>query len=119
MKKKTTRVIRKSDGWYVAYVKEIPGVNTQGRSLAEARSNLKEALALITEVRAQLRLSRRRKRGSQVSSGGHPTRMPQGSQRKLVPPKRDCMFSFLFPHLTWANPLCYFSRYSRKNSTVA
>jgi predicted RNase H-like HicB family nuclease len=28
-------------------VEEIPGVNTQGRTLAEARRNLKEALSLI------------------------------------------------------------------------
>jgi hypothetical protein len=32
MKKKITRVIRISGGWYIAYIKEIPGVNTQGRS---------------------------------------------------------------------------------------
>jgi predicted RNase H-like HicB family nuclease len=61
MNKKITRVIRKSGDWYIAYIKEIPGVNTQGRTLAETRSNLKEALALITEVRAELRLDRRTK----------------------------------------------------------
>ena len=47
MKKKTTRVIRKSGDWYIAYIKGIPGVNTQGRTLAEARENLMEALQLI------------------------------------------------------------------------
>jgi predicted RNase H-like HicB family nuclease len=57
--KKITPIIRKSGSWYIAYIKEIPGVNTQGRTLAEARANLKEALALITEVRSetQARLS--------------------------------------------------------------
>lgn len=57
--KKITPIIRKSGSWYIAYIKEIPGVNTQGRTLAEARSNLREALALITEVRSetQARLS--------------------------------------------------------------
>jgi predicted RNase H-like HicB family nuclease len=30
MKKTITRVIRKSGSWYVGYIKEIPGVNTQG-----------------------------------------------------------------------------------------
>jgi predicted RNase H-like HicB family nuclease len=54
--RKITTVIRKRDSWYIAYIKEIPGVNTQGRTLAEARSNLREALALITEVRSELRL---------------------------------------------------------------
>jgi predicted RNase H-like HicB family nuclease len=33
----------------VAYVEEIPGANTQGRTLAEARENLKEALELVLE----------------------------------------------------------------------
>ena len=54
--KKITPIIRKSGSWYIAYIKEIAGVNTQGRTLAEARSNLREALALITEVRSELRL---------------------------------------------------------------
>ena len=57
MKKKLTRIIRKSANWYIAYINEIPGVNTQGRTLAEARSNLKEALALILEVKRQLHRS--------------------------------------------------------------
>ena len=61
MKKKVTRITRKSSGWYIAYIKEIPGVNTQGRTLAEARLNLQEALALITEVRTEQRLDRRTK----------------------------------------------------------
>jgi len=33
----------------VAYVEEMPGVNTQGRTLAEARRNLKEALTMVLE----------------------------------------------------------------------
>jgi predicted RNase H-like HicB family nuclease len=55
MKKKITRIIRKSGIWYIAYTKEIPGVNTQGRTLAEARSNLKQALALVLEMNRELR----------------------------------------------------------------
>jgi predicted RNase H-like HicB family nuclease len=55
MKKKITRIIRKSGIWYIAYIKEIPGVNTQGRTLAEARSNLKQALALVLEMNRELR----------------------------------------------------------------
>jgi predicted RNase H-like HicB family nuclease len=68
MKNQITRVICKSGDWYIAYIKEIPGVNTQGRTLAEARSNLNEALALITEVRADLRLGRHRKRRNKALS---------------------------------------------------
>ena len=42
-----TAVFEKRGRWYVAYVKEIPGVNKQGRTIAEARRNLREALHLI------------------------------------------------------------------------
>jgi predicted RNase H-like HicB family nuclease len=62
VKKKITSVIRKSGDWYIAYIREIPGVNTQGRTIAEARLNLQEALALVTEVRAGLGLDHRTKR---------------------------------------------------------
>ena len=45
-----TAVFKKRGKWIVAYVEEIPGVNTQGRTMAEARRNLKEALALVLEA---------------------------------------------------------------------
>lgn len=45
-----TAVYRKSGEWWAAYVEEVPGVNTQGATLAEARVNLKEALELILET---------------------------------------------------------------------
>jgi predicted RNase H-like HicB family nuclease len=54
MKHQFTSVIEKSGKWYVAYVEEIPGVNTQGRTLAEARRNLKEALAMVIEANREL-----------------------------------------------------------------
>ena len=38
------------EGGYVAYVEEIPGVNTQGETLEEARENLKDALKLMLET---------------------------------------------------------------------
>ena len=52
MEREFTAVIEKRGRWYVAYVEEIPGVNTQGRTLAEARRNLQEAIRLIrtTEI---------------------------------------------------------------------
>ena len=45
-----TAVYKKSGGWYAAWIEEISGVNTQGRTLKEARDNLKEALTLVIEV---------------------------------------------------------------------
>ncbi|MBE7467465.1 MAG: type II toxin-antitoxin system HicB family antitoxin [Planctomycetes bacterium] len=54
MQREFTAVIRKKRGWYAAYIEEIPGVNTQGRTLKEARENLKDALRLILEVNRDL-----------------------------------------------------------------
>lgn len=42
------------NGVYIAYVEEIPGMNTQGDTLEEAKVNLKEALEMILEVRREL-----------------------------------------------------------------
>jgi predicted RNase H-like HicB family nuclease len=57
MKRQLTPIIEKRGKWYVAYVREIPGANTQGRTLAEARVNLKEAVKLILEANRSLRRS--------------------------------------------------------------
>lgn len=54
MEDRFTAVIEKRGRWYVAYVKEIPGVNTQGKTLSEARRNLREALRLILDVNRRL-----------------------------------------------------------------
>ncbi len=35
------------DGWVVAWLEDIPGVVTQGATLAEAQVNLRDALRLI------------------------------------------------------------------------
>lgn len=39
-------LVRDEDGWYTATVPSLPGVVTQGRTKAEARSNAREAIAL-------------------------------------------------------------------------
>ena len=49
-----TAVYMKRGKWYVAYVEEIPGVNTQGRTLAEAKRNLREALVMVLEANRTL-----------------------------------------------------------------
>lgn len=36
--------------WWVGYVEELPGANTQGRTLDEARENLKDAVRLLIEA---------------------------------------------------------------------
>jgi len=50
MARQFTAVYKKSGKWYLGWVEEIPGVNTQGKSLKEAKENLKEALLLILET---------------------------------------------------------------------
>ena len=42
-----TGVFVRDGEWYMAYVEELPGANTQGRTLEEARENLREAVKLI------------------------------------------------------------------------
>jgi predicted RNase H-like HicB family nuclease len=54
MKRQFTSVIEKRGKWYVGFVEEIPGVNTQGKTLTEVRRNLKEALTLIIETNKEL-----------------------------------------------------------------
>jgi predicted RNase H-like HicB family nuclease len=51
MKSKLTRVIQKRGDWYIAYVKEVPGVNPQGRTFAEAQRNLDDALRMVKSSR--------------------------------------------------------------------
>ena len=49
-----TAVYKKMGDWYVAYVEELPGANTQGRTLDEARVNLREVVQLVLETNRQL-----------------------------------------------------------------
>jgi predicted RNase H-like HicB family nuclease len=37
------------EGGYVAFVEELPGANTQGETLDEARENLREAVTLVLD----------------------------------------------------------------------
>jgi predicted RNase H-like HicB family nuclease len=47
MENSFTGIIEKTDNWYIGFIEEIPGVNTQGKTLEEVKENLKEALELI------------------------------------------------------------------------
>ncbi len=49
-----TAVYKKSGKWYLGWVEEIPGVNTQGVTLKETKENLKEALVLVLETNREL-----------------------------------------------------------------
>jgi predicted RNase H-like HicB family nuclease len=49
-----TAVYRKVPEGYVAFVEELPGANTQGATLDEARENLREAVELTLEANRAL-----------------------------------------------------------------
>lgn len=51
---KLTAVYMKVPEGYVAFVEELPGANTQGDTLEEARANLEEAVALVLEANREL-----------------------------------------------------------------
>lgn len=52
---KITTVFEEADeGGYIAYIEEIPGVNTQGETLEEAKENLYDALELVFEVNREI-----------------------------------------------------------------
>ncbi len=51
---KFTAVFVKGPVGYAAFVEELPGANSQGRTLEEARENLKEAVALMLEANREL-----------------------------------------------------------------
>lgn len=42
-----TAIFEKDDDWYIGYVEELSGANSQGMTLEEARENLHEAIELI------------------------------------------------------------------------
>ena len=49
-----TAVYMKVPEGYVAFVEEVPGANTQGATLEEARANLQEAVDLVLEANRTL-----------------------------------------------------------------
>jgi len=49
-----TAVFMKVTEGYVAFVEELPGANTQGETLEEARANLSEAVAMVLDANRAL-----------------------------------------------------------------
>ncbi len=49
MENRFTAVFQRDGDWWVGYVEELPGANTQGATLEEARENLREAVVLVME----------------------------------------------------------------------
>jgi predicted RNase H-like HicB family nuclease len=49
-----TAVYMKVPEGYVAFVEELPGANTQGETLEEARANLEEAVTMVLDANREL-----------------------------------------------------------------
>jgi predicted RNase H-like HicB family nuclease len=49
-----TAVFRRVPEGYIAFAEELPGANTQGRTLDEARTNLREAVSLVLDANRAL-----------------------------------------------------------------
>lgn len=54
MKLQLTAVFERVPEGYIGYVEELPGANTQGETLEEARANLAEAVHLVLEANRAL-----------------------------------------------------------------
>jgi len=48
-----TAIIERDGDWYIAYCPEIPGANGQGKTKAEARQSLVDAISLVLEDRRE------------------------------------------------------------------
>jgi predicted RNase H-like HicB family nuclease len=51
---KLTAVYMKVPEGYVGFVEELPGANTQGATLEEARANLEEAVTMVLDANREL-----------------------------------------------------------------
>ncbi len=54
MEIKLTAVFQKFPEGYAAFVEELPGANTQGATLEEARENLNEAVSMVLQANRDL-----------------------------------------------------------------
>lgn len=49
IKREFTAVYQKHGKWIIAWVEEVPGANTQARTMKEAEENLREALTMVLD----------------------------------------------------------------------
>ncbi len=64
MMDKINAVFERDGGLWVAFAEELPGANSQGATIEEARDNLKDTVRLILEVNREL--ARRETEGREV-----------------------------------------------------
>jgi predicted RNase H-like HicB family nuclease len=49
------------EGGYIAYIEEIPGINSQGETIEEAKDNLADAVNLLFEERRASQVKSKKK----------------------------------------------------------
>jgi predicted RNase H-like HicB family nuclease len=64
MERLFTAIFEQKGDWWIGYLEELPGANSQGRTLEETRENLREAAHLVLEANRQL--ARRETKGKNV-----------------------------------------------------
>lgn len=50
MRLQLTKVFKKVSEGYIGFVEELPGANTQGNTIEEARLNLEEAIEMVLDT---------------------------------------------------------------------
>jgi len=50
VKKEYTAVVQQRDGWWIGWIEEVPGVNSQGETREELLENLRSALSEALEM---------------------------------------------------------------------
>jgi predicted RNase H-like HicB family nuclease len=51
VKVKYTAVIQRTDKWWIGWIEEVPGVNSQGKTREELMENLRSALREMLELK--------------------------------------------------------------------
>ena len=111
MEIKLTAVFRKFPEGYAAFVEELPGANTQGATLDEARENLKEAVAMV--LQANRELAEESLRGAEVVR--EPLALDRMKRRDLLRhlEKQGCEFL-----REGGNHTIYVNRRAQKSSAI-
>jgi len=56
--KELLATIEKHGRWWIGWVDDVPGANSQGRTMKEVQENLKEAVAMVLEAQKELQKGR-------------------------------------------------------------
>ncbi len=77
------------NGWITAYCPDLPGCVSQGKGIAEARANIKEAIEVFLEVMAEDMIAENRKkaRDSNVENSSAMIEDSVGVRYLLVAPE--------------------------------